>query len=172
VPVNVGDDGRPAPVSAPTEQMAQRAARRRASFPSREAMAAYYRSRPAFQAWRQDIFDAFIAYGTVEHEDGTASPCLPAGPSARLYDVMFDFEAWHDIYCPDLPVRVVFGERSPRTMPGHDDVSALRLLFPRAQGAIMQGATHTGPMEHPERFEKMLGAFDTSLDTDPEDRLR
>ncbi|HZU77142.1 MAG TPA: alpha/beta hydrolase, partial [Dehalococcoidia bacterium] len=163
--VRAGPEGLPAPIETGGRgsELAARAERRRERFPDRAALAAYYRSREGFSGWRQDYFDAFIHYGTQVNEDGSASPCVPPRAAARLLEATFDFEPWRDVFAPDVPVHVLFGERSGRLAPGRDPLAAIRLLFPRSESSVMPGATHTGPMEQPELFERELREFDASL---------
>ncbi|HZQ36131.1 MAG TPA: alpha/beta hydrolase [Dehalococcoidia bacterium] len=158
MPVQAGADGQPAPVPEPPRmaEMAARALRRRESFPSREALAAHYRSQDAFKDWRDDYFEAFLTYGVQVREDGSAGPCVPPRAVARLFEATFGFDAWRNVSAPDLPVTAVYGDRSGRLGGGRDPLAALRTMFPRVERRVMQDATHTGPMEHPETFERLL----------------
>ncbi len=160
MPVQAGEDGRPAPVPEPPRmaEMATRALRRRESFPSRAALAAHYRAQEAFKDWREDYFEAFLTYGVQTREDGSAGPCVPPRSVARLFEATFGFEAWRDVYAPDLPVLAVYGDRSGRLGAGRDPLAALRTMFPRCEQRVMQNATHSGPMEQPEQFERLLRA--------------
>src|SRR5579885_2301520 len=139
MPVQPGDGGKPAPVPEPPRmaEMAARALRRRESFPSREALAAHYRAQEAFKDWREDYFAAFLTYGVQVREDGSASPCVPARAVARLFEATFGFDAWRNVFAPDLPVTAVYGDGSGRLGGGRDPLAALRTMFPRCELRVM-----------------------------------
>ncbi|HEY7296285.1 MAG TPA: alpha/beta hydrolase, partial [Dehalococcoidia bacterium] len=158
MPVQPGPNGMPAAVPEPPRmaETAARALRRRETFASREALAAHYRAQDAFKDWREDYFQAFLEYGTVVREDGSATPCVPPRSAARLFEATFGFDAWRGVGAPDLPLLAVFGERSGRLGAGRDPVAALRTMFPRCEPRVLPHATHTGPMEQPELFERLV----------------
>jgi pimeloyl-ACP methyl ester carboxylesterase len=158
VTVQVDAAGRlaPPPNAEHGAELARRAERRREEFPSRAALVEYYRSRDAFREWRQDAFDGFVRYGVETRLDGTAAPSMPARVAARLFEVLPDIAAWRDLDAANLPVHVVFGERSGRLAPGRDPLTVLKRLFPAATMSVMADATHTGPMEQPDAWEAMV----------------
>jgi pimeloyl-ACP methyl ester carboxylesterase len=161
VPVQPGPDGGPAPTPVPTRvgEMAGRASRRRQHFASQEELIARYRPRDGFRLWRDDYFAAFLEYGSVQRPDGSVELCMPPRTAARLFEATHGFDAWQHVHCPDLPVMLVYGERSGRLGRGHDPVAGIRTMFPRAEMVMMPGATHTGPMEQPEWFEQRIREF-------------
>jgi pimeloyl-ACP methyl ester carboxylesterase len=165
VPVQPGPNGEPAPVSEPPRigEMIERTGRRRQSFPDRGALAAHYRQSDGFRAWREDYFQAFLHYGTSERPDHTAEPCVPPRAAARLFEATFGFDAWHDVRCPDLPVLALYGDQSGRIRPDQDPAAGVRTMFPRCDVRVMQEATHTGPMEHPDEFERLIREFAARL---------
>lgn len=158
MPVQAGAAGTQMAVPEPPRmaEMAARALRRRESFPSREALATYYRAQDAFKDWRDDYFDAFLAYGVQAREDGSAIPCARPHAVARLFEATFGFDAWRGLSAPELALLAIYGDRSGRMDGGRDPLAALRTMFPRCELRVLQNATHTGPMEHPEAFERLL----------------
>jgi pimeloyl-ACP methyl ester carboxylesterase len=158
VPVQPGPSGEPAPVTPPARagEMAERALRRREVFPSREELMSYYRSRDGFREWRDDYFDSFMKYGSSAREDGSVELCMPPRTASKLFEATYGFDAWRDIHCPDLPVLVLYGERSGRVVQGRDPAAGIRTMFPRCETRIIADATHTGPMEQPELFEQIV----------------
>jgi pimeloyl-ACP methyl ester carboxylesterase len=56
-------------------------------------------------------------------------------------------------------VLLVYGERSGRLGGGRDPAAGIRTMFPNAELMMMPDATHTGPMEQPERFEGYVRDF-------------
>ena len=157
-PPRLDAQGRFAPLddSGRLATMVQRAERRREQFPSRAALAEHYRSRPAFHDWREDYFDAFLTYGTEELPDGSATPCMPGRVAAQLFAVMANVDAWNDTPRVQLPVHVVFGERSGRITGEGDPLRVLRALYPDCTMSVMPAATHTGPMERPQAWEQTV----------------
>jgi len=158
MPVRAGPNGMPAPVPEPPRmaEMAARALRRRESFVNHAALAERYRRQDAFKGWREDYFQAFLDYGTTTREDGSVGPCVPPIAAARLFEATFGFEAWHGVLAPELPLLAVYGDRSGRLGDGRDPGTALRTMFPRCELRVMADATHTGPMEQPEQFERIV----------------
>lgn|GEM_PF-963067 len=158
MPVSAGADGKPAAVPEPPRmaEMAARALRRRESFPSRTALAAHYRAQSAFKDWREDYFAAFLTYGTQTREDGSAGPCVPPLAVSRLFEATFGFDAWRGVSAPALPLLAVYGDRSGRQSDGRDPGAALRTMFPRCELRVLANATHTGPMEQPALFERLV----------------
>lgn len=165
VPVQPGPDGGPAPVPEPPRirEMIERTGRRRQSFSDRNALAAHYRQQDGFRAWRDDYFQAFLDYGTTERDDGTAEPCVPPRAAARLFEATFGYDAWRDVRCPALPVLAIYGDQSGRIRPGQDSAAGVRTMFPHCELQVMQNATHTGPMEHPAEFERLIRDFAARL---------
>jgi len=158
VPVQPGQAGEPAPTPPPARvaEMMERAMKRREVFPNREALTRHYRSRDGFREWRDDYFESFLNYGSSIREDGTIELCMPPRTAAKLFEATYGFDAWRDVHCPDLPVLVLFGERSGRIVEGRDPAAGIRTMFPRCETRIMADATHTGPMEQPELFEQIV----------------
>jgi pimeloyl-ACP methyl ester carboxylesterase len=161
VPVQAGADGAAAPVPEPAgvRQSVARALRRRDRFDSRAALVERYRAQEAFRHWREDYFQSFIDFGSAVQEDGSVELCMPPRTAARLFEATFGFDTWQDVHCPTLPVQLIYGEHSGRLGNGRDPVAGIRTMFPRATIHVMEGATHTGPMEQPERFEQEVRAF-------------
>jgi len=65
--------------------LAQQAARRRGSWPSRDAMRAAYRGRGVFARWADADLDAYLAGGVRDCDDGTVElACAPAWEAATF----------------------------------------------------------------------------------------
>jgi pimeloyl-ACP methyl ester carboxylesterase len=153
----------PAGFAGRTSVLAERALKRRAVFASREQLLDHWRGRPAFREWQEAYLRAYVEYGTTDCEDGSVELSCPPWVEARLYEALLDPSAWAGVYAPELPVLIVYGERSGRLSPGRDPAAALRPLFPRLETEVMAGATHFGPMEQPDRFEQAFHAFVSRL---------
>ena len=161
VPVQAGADGEPAPVPQPVRiaEIARRALARRHVFASRAELVARYRPQAAFRHWREDYFEAFIEYGSITRADGSVELCMPPRTAARLYEATYGFDAWRRVRRPDLPVMLVYGGRSGRLDSGRDPIAGIRTMFPMSEMRVMPAATHTGPMEQPDRFERLIRKF-------------
>jgi len=158
VPVQPGAADEPAPVPAPERAalMAERALRRRETFGSRRELIDHYRARDGFKEWRDDYFQAFLEYGSITREDGSVELCMPPRTAARLFEATYGFETWRDVRCPALPVLAIYGERSGRIVEGRDPAAGIRTMFPLCETLVMADATHTGPMEQPALFERIV----------------
>jgi pimeloyl-ACP methyl ester carboxylesterase len=84
---------------------------------------------------------------------------MPGWVAGRLFAVMTNVDAWNDAPRVQLPVHVVFGERSGRVVGEGDPLRVLRALYPDSAMSVMPNATHTGPMERPELWEETVRAF-------------
>jgi pimeloyl-ACP methyl ester carboxylesterase len=105
VPVQPGPSGEPAPVPQPAriEAVIERTLKRREVFASRDELIARYRAQDAFREWREDYFQAFIAYGSVVREDGSVELCVPPRAAVRLYEATFGFDGWRGVHAPICP---------------------------------------------------------------------
>ena len=144
-------------------RLVERALDRRSEFPSRQAAVEHYRRRDAFRLWDEAVLRAYVEHGTAEREDRTVELRCPRHVEAALYEAMFEVGPWEGLSRPDLPLLVVFGERSGRAGEGRDPAARLRPMFPRVEARIMAGATHFGPMEQPEAFATIVREFAGSL---------
>ncbi|HXH20953.1 MAG TPA: alpha/beta hydrolase [Dehalococcoidia bacterium] len=146
----------------PALRLAQRTERRRTSFPGREFLFDYYRQRDIFRHWREDYLRALIEHGTAPVEGGIERLC-PAWVEGKLYEAMLDEGPWLGVTNETTPVRLIFGENSGRLGPGRDPSRPVRTIFPQVQTEVMSGATHFGPMERPDEFERLILDFDSGL---------
>jgi pimeloyl-ACP methyl ester carboxylesterase len=140
-----------------------RAERRRSNFPSREAMYEHFHGRGAFEHWQDEYLHAFVEHAAIDSEDGGVELASPTRIEALLYQAMVDTAPWRDMTPCPVPVLTVYGENSGRLGPSREPVAAIRALFPNTQMQVMQDATHSGPMEHPKVFERLIRDFAESL---------
>jgi pimeloyl-ACP methyl ester carboxylesterase len=72
------DTSAPGPRAEAHDQRMARAARRRATFESFDAVFEHYRSRPVFRAWQPELLQAYVRHGFESQPDGTVSlRCTP-----------------------------------------------------------------------------------------------
>ena len=148
-----------APSGRRISQMAERALARRSVFPGRKELLAHLRTRDAFRNWDERYIRAYVDYGTVDREDGAIELCCPPRVEALLYEALADPGPWSELSGPDVSVVAMFGANGGRVREGEDPAAGLRRMFPRCESTIMPGATHFGPMEHPEAFYQALRGF-------------
>jgi pimeloyl-ACP methyl ester carboxylesterase len=150
----------------PEERVAQlvsRALRRRSTFASRADMYNHFKGRGAFKDWRDEYLRAYVQHGSVENPDGTVEFANPTAIEAAFYEEIFDVTEWRKVDDCGVPVLVIFGQEGGRFRPGEDPVEQLRTLFRNVTVRYMPNATHSGPMEHPEEFERLVREFAVSL---------
>jgi pimeloyl-ACP methyl ester carboxylesterase len=145
-----------------SRERAQQALARRTTFSSRAEAYAHYRGRGSFRHWQDEYLRAFIQHGLVETDHGVAL-ASDTQVEARLVEARRSLQGWDSVQPCHVPVRAVYGDRSGRLGPGLDPMAALRRYFPRASFEVMPDASHSGPMEHPEAFERLVRAFLGSL---------
>ncbi len=134
--------------------LAAQARRRRAIFPSREAAAEHYRSRPLFRHWHPDAFRAYIAHGLVPREDGPGYRLAyaPAWEAAIFANI--PIEAWRAARRVHLPILVLYGARSNTFLPPAR--RRLQRLWPQADFIALPEAGHMFPMERPQETAQII----------------
>ena len=140
-----------------------RAERRRSAFASREEMYNHFHGRGAFKDWRDEFLHAFVEHAAIDSEGGGVELASPTRIEALLYRAMTDTSEWQALSPSDVPVLAVYGENGGRLGPDRDPVAAVRALFPNTSMQVIAKATHSGPMEQPERFEALIREFAKSL---------
>jgi pimeloyl-ACP methyl ester carboxylesterase len=157
-----------APTETPEARMQRlvaRAENRRSTVPDREAVYNHFRGRGAFVNWRDEYLRAFVRHCVIETEGGGVELASPTRIEAQLYTAMLDIDAWAERQQTpsDLRVHVIYGEKGDRLGPGRDPFGALQRLFPNSTMEIMPEASHSGPQEYPEAFEKIIRDFIAGL---------
>jgi pimeloyl-ACP methyl ester carboxylesterase len=150
----------------PEERVAQlvsRALSRRSSFASREDMYEHFKGRGAFKGWQDEYLRAYVRHGSVESPGGGIEFANPTTIEAAFYEEIFDVTEWRKVEDCDVPVLVIFGQEGGRFRPGEDPVEQLRTLFTDVTVQFMPNATHSGPMERPDEFERLIREFAASL---------
>lgn len=136
-----------------------RALHRRSVFSSRDELLGHWRSRPAFRAWQEEYLQAYAQHGAGPGENGAIELRCPPAVEAQLYEELLFPGPWRGSRPVSLPVLAIYGELGGRIGKDKDPAAAARRLFPRLEISVMPGATHFGPMERPELFERALRVF-------------
>lgn len=133
--------------------LVQGALRRRAVFPSREAVIAAYTGRGAFASWSADMLADYVADGFHDRSDGQVElSCAPAWEASNFtshgHDTLGAFEA------AQVPIRIL------RAAEGSTCRENPRLDALQAAGRIrmetIPGTTHFLPMERPDLVQAAL----------------
>ncbi|MEN3273011.1 MAG: hypothetical protein V7636_1772 [Actinomycetota bacterium] len=143
--------------------MAEQAARRRATFPSRADVMWRYAERAPLSLLRADCLRAYVEHGFRDDEDGAVTlrcaPAIEAGVFARSGDISLD-----DVDGVSIPVTVAFGAVessavfSPASLAG--DVAA-RVKSGRLE--CFDALGHLGPMQDPELLAASVLTFASSV---------
>lgn len=132
----------------PIPDIAERAARRRAIFPSRDAMQDAYSGRGAFKGWPDAVLRDYILGGTRPTEDGQVA--LSCEPRVEAEDFCSSpvaaYELARQLRCP---VTLIRGD-GPGSTCGAEEAAAFVALKPDTRLITVPGASHFLPMEFPD----------------------
>jgi len=136
----------------PGPDLAQRAAQRRATFPSFEAALAAYTGRGAFRSWPTAIVADYLRGGLVENasRDGVRLACAPAWEAETFRSTPFGTASLvRHVKCP---ITVLHGSI------GSTCVDSEAALFARAGARVVKidGASHFLPMEFSARVREEI----------------
>jgi pimeloyl-ACP methyl ester carboxylesterase len=148
------------------QELVQRTLNRRTSWPSREEMYRHFRNRGNFKDWTDEFLRAYVEHGAIEVEDGGVELANPVGVEAQLYETMLDATEWESIRDCPIPVLAVYGERNQGLRENNDPLATLRRHFREVRMTLQPDSTHSGPMEHPDRFAQAVRTFVRGLGTE------
>jgi len=141
--------GRPAPGNV----LAEGAERRRALFPSRQAVLESYRGRGAFKAWPEAALVDYITDGFVDRDDGQVElACSPAWEASNFRAHGHDpWDAIGRLQCSTTVLRAAIG--STCGLVSEDQLPA---SVPHRHVETIPDSTHFLPIERPELTEATL----------------
>jgi pimeloyl-ACP methyl ester carboxylesterase len=145
------DGGGHAPEESP---LIAGALRRRADFPSREAVLEAYAGRGAFKTWSPEQLADYVAAGFRDTAEGVTLACTPRweASSFRLHN--YDpFAAFRESRCP---IRMLKAEQASTAR--FDGREAEIEGNPRVTVTVVPGTTHFLPMERPDLVRETLRA--------------
>jgi pimeloyl-ACP methyl ester carboxylesterase len=131
------------------------AVRRRATFPSRQAVFEAYRGRGAFKTWSDEQLFDYIEAGFRETPDGEVTlTCTPAWEASNFRTHNYDpWAAFAESRCPIRVLRAA--EASTFRLEGHEnDLGA----DGRIQAQTIPNTTHFLPMERPQLVRDLLAS--------------
>lgn len=135
----------PGQVEAIDSPFSERARRRKARFPSREAARENFSSKPPFATWDPRALAGYLRDGLVEDSEGVELACSPR-TEAEIYRSAFAHGVWDRLGELTCPCLIIAGELSDR--PNSLAVSQAELIE-KAGIEIVAAATHFLPMEMP-----------------------
>jgi len=132
------------------------AVRRRATFPSRQAVLEAYRGRGAFRSWSEEQLTDYAEAGFRETPDGEVTlACTPAWEASNFRT--HNYDPWKAFAESGCPIRVLRAEEaSTFRLEGHE--ADLAALGDRVAIETVPGTTHFLPMERPELVRQTLRA--------------
>jgi pimeloyl-ACP methyl ester carboxylesterase len=129
------------------------ALRRRAVFPSREAVVAAYAGRGAFTTWTPQMLADYVADGFRDRPDGDVElVCQPAWEASNFRSHAHD--PWDALERARVPIRILRAEIAStcRDDPRLDALTAAG----RVRLETVPGTTHFLPMERPDLVQSAL----------------
>lgn len=159
------------PASAPTDgsppppnPLAEGAARRRASFPSRADALANYAGKPPLNRLRADALEAYVRHGFVPDDapgaaDGAVRLACRPGDESLVYRGAPAHSAFARLAEVGCPVEVASGDEPG---PSHFAPAIVEVL-PNARSVPFGQLGHFGPLEAPERVAAAVAAFAAQL---------
>ncbi len=147
-PVLVPDDVvRPASVPDGPPNLAVRAARRRATFPSFDAAFENYRGRGAFTTWPEEMLLDYLKGGLIRTENGeeVRLACAPAWESQSFESTPAGAaKLAANVHCPVTVLHASDGTA------GAAQIAVLAKAKPDTRIVHVPGASHFLPMEYPQ----------------------
>ncbi len=142
------------PYRPPGVDLASRAERRRATFPSFEAALASYLGRGAFRTWPQEFLNAYLSGGLVPDGDGVRLACAPAWEAQVFRSTPFGAARLaRRIKCP---VTLMYAEQST---PPESECQAFARRHGNTRLIKVPGTTHFLPMERPDLVQEEVLRF-------------
>lgn len=136
----------PGPHGRLEHPLSQVAAKRKASFESRQAALENFKSRSAFANWHPTALQGYVSCGLVG-EGPVELACSPE-VEADIYRASNDHDTWERLSEVEVPVLLLSGADSDTIAPDFAREQARRL--PSAGVEIVPDAGHFLPMERPD----------------------
>lgn len=130
------------------------AARRRTTFPSREAAFEAYRGRGGFKSWSPEQLRDYIAAGFRPTASGeVVLTCAPEWEASNFR--LHNYDVWSAVATSRCPIRVLrAAEGSTFRMEGHEP--ELAAMGERVAVETIPGTSHFLPMERPDLVRQTL----------------
>lgn len=137
---------------APSNFMADRAARRRGSFPSLAAAREAYHGRGVFADWSDSALDAYLEGGFLPDGEGVRLACSPAWESTSFRGVSTTLE--DSMKACDFPFTLLCASDGS-TVPEREE-QLIAAMHPDATVLRFPGTGHFLPVTHPDLVRPYL----------------
>jgi pimeloyl-ACP methyl ester carboxylesterase len=145
--VRPDEPGAPDPSRPGDRDLAEGAARRRATFASFDAAYDNYASKPPFSALDRDALRAYVGHGFAIQDDGSVGlKCRPADEAA-VYRMSTQHRAYRHLGEVRCPAVLACGARTD--VLGAAVMQTLAAAMPDARTEVLPGLGHFGPLEDP-----------------------
>lgn len=131
-----------------SEELAERARRRRSHWPSMADAREYLENRGMFAEVKDEAFEAFLSGAFCQGVDGGLELACPPEVEALVYEAAPGHNAWGQLPHISSPVRLLGGESSAAVPPG--DIAAIAGRLTCCDRDVWPGYGHFGPFQDPE----------------------
>lgn len=137
--------------------LASKSIRRKNSWQDKTEVRNYFKSKPFFQSWDDEVLDLYIQYGVSEREAGGFELTCSPRREASLFMGGGIYDPWPVLSKISCPVLVVEGEKSENRP--WIDLKKAASLFQTGDYTMVEGAGHLIPMEQPKEILKIIEDF-------------
>ena len=131
------------------DDLAAAARRRRDVFPSRAEAFDNYRAKQPFPTFDPDALSAYVEWGFRDLPDGTVQLACRPEDEARIYEAVWDHQAYARLHAVACPVALASG--GPRSQFGVEIIKALAARMTRpTRIEVHDELGHFGPLERPQ----------------------
>ena len=145
------------PMSGPDNPLVVAATKRRTVFPSPEAAAANYLSKPHLKHWDPEIMEDYVRHGMFRRPDGQWELKCPGWIESQVYAAEMQHGAWDRLGEVTCPVLVMGGAYVTFAVGGLIEEQAKRM--PKGECASIDDAGHFAPQEKPEEVSRLISEF-------------
>lgn len=134
------------------------ALRRRAHFASAEEAFAYWRGKPLFRNWSDEVLRLYVEGLTCPAPDGGVTLRWSPQWEARAYQTIFT-EVWREVprLRGVLPILVLRGAQTNTFVAASE--RRMRRLLPEATYVTLQGHGHLFPMSAPQEAQQIIATW-------------
>lgn len=137
--------------------LVERTRKRRARWPSREAMIESLGARPPYQSWTEEMLRLFAAHATAVNGSGEVELLCSPETEAQIYYSFPDFDPWPDLARAQQPILVIHGTGA--TVLPTTPVAELMAVTPHARLVELAEGGHLILMEAPQRVANAIREF-------------
>jgi lipase len=117
----------------------------------------YFKSKPLFRDWDDEMLELYIQYGLTKSESGGLALACNPRKEASLFMGSMGYDPWPILSNVSCPVLVLEGERSENK--GMIDFRKAAGTFPNGEHQIIKNAGHLIPMEKPHETLDIIRSF-------------